>query len=279
MNKRCVKLTSILFLLICSFGIFSACNSSKTTTPAKNELSGAVTASGSTALLPLVKQAATDFMDSNKNVNVTVAGGGSGTGLQQAKDGVVDIGNSDIEAESGSGLVDHQIAIEPFAFVVNNGVKVTSLTKNQLIGIFSGNITNWKNVGGEDSKIMVITRQASSGTRRVIQKEVMGNSEFTKNAVTGDSNGAVKTTVINTPNSIGYVDFAYVDTKLKAISYNGISPTIENVKNGTYTLTSIGHMYTKAQPNPQAKAFIDYIQSPDFQNNALPKYQFVPVKK
>ena len=274
-----MKLTALLFLLLCSTGIFTACNSSKTTTPTKNEISGTVTASGSTALLPLVKQAATDFMDTNKNVNVTIAGGGSGTGLQQVKDGVVNIGNSDVEAEAGNGLIDHQIAIEPFAFVVNKGITTTSLTKDQLIGIFSGNITNWKAVGGKDSKIRVIMRQASSGTRKVIQKEVMGNSQFTNNAVTGDSNGAVKTTVMNTPNSIGYVDFAYVDSNLKAISYNGISPTIENVKNGTYTLTSIGHMYTKGEPKAEVKAFIDYIQSPTFQNNALSKYQFVPVKK
>lgn len=279
MNLRKISTIISIFLIIFSTSIFSSCNSSKTAVTTKTGLSGTVTASGSTALLPIVKQAATDFMTSNNNVNVTVSGGGSGTGIQQAKDGVVNIGDSDIVAESNSGLVDHQVAIEPFTFVVNKNVKINSLTKEQLIEIFSGTITNWKDVGGDDTKITLIMRQVSSGTRKTIQSEVMDNKGFTTNGVVQDSNGAVKKTVANTPNSIGYVDFAYVDSSLKAISYNGIAPTIDNVKNGKYMLTSTGHMYTKGEATGATKAFIEYIQSPTFQSNVLPKYQFVSVKK
>lgn len=277
--KRKLNLAILAFLLISMIGIVSGCSSSGTTTPTKTGLSGTVKASGSTALLPIVKQAASDFMASNKNVNVTVAAGGSGTGLQQVKDGVVDIGNSDVAAESNSGLIDHQVAIEPFAFVANNNVKVNNLTKEQLIGIFSGKIKNWKDIGGDDAKILVVMRQESSGTRKTIQKEVMGATSFTVNGVIGESNGAVKKTVAGTPYAIGFVDFAYVDTSLKAISYNGIAPTIDNVKNGKYTLTSIGHMYTKGEAAGSVKAFIEYIQSTKFQNDVLPKYQFVQIKK
>lgn len=269
-----------VFILIAIF-LFSACAKSNTGTGTSQNLNltGTVSASGSTALLPIVKQAAQEFMNTNKNLNVSVSGGGSGTGLQQVKNGTVNIGNSDVFAEGGSGLVDNQVAIEPFAFVVNNNVKVTNLTKQQLIGIFSGEITNWSQVGGDNAKINVVMRQASSGTRLTIQKIVMGNKKFTTQAVVIESSGAVKKTISITPNSIGYVDFAYVDNTLKAISFGGIAPTIDNVKNEKYTLKSIGHMYTKGTAKGAAKAFIDYIQGTDFQNRVLPKYQFIPIKK
>lgn len=271
-----------MFFLLSLIIIFALINSgcSKSGIPSTTtELTGTVSSSGSTALLPIVKQAATDFMNKNNKITISVAGGGSGTGLEQAKNGTVNIGNSDVFAASDSGLVDHQIAIEPFAFVVNNNVKVTSLTKEQLIGIFSGDIKNWKEVGGVDAKIAVIMRQASSGTRLTIQKEVMGNKNFTTSAVVGESSKAVKATVESTPNSIGYLDFAYIDSTLKAISYNGIAPTIDNVKNGKYTLTSIGHMYTKGEATGAAKAFIEYIKNPSFQDSILPKYKFIPMKR
>jgi phosphate transport system substrate-binding protein len=236
-----------------------------------------VTASGSTALLPIVKQAAEEYMDKHSDVNITVAGGGSGTGLQQVADGVVNIGNSDVYAAEGKGLVDHQVAIEPFLFVVNSDVLITGLTRNQVIGIFSGKITNWKQVGGKDKKISVIMRQASSGTRMTIQSLVMGNEQFTTNAVVQDSNGAVRTTVMRTPGAIGYIDLSYVVPTVRALKYEGVTPTMDNVKNGTYKLTGIGHMYTKGVATGATKDFIDYILSKDFQNRVLPKAMFVPI--
>lgn len=239
--------------------------------------SGNVTASGSSALLPIVKQAATDFIKKNTNVNIQVSGGGSGTGLQQAKDGVVNIGNSDVFAPEGSGLVDHQVCIEPFLFVTNSDVLVSSLTQTQIIGIFSGKIKNWKEVGGKDQKIAVIMRQASSGTRMTIQSIVMGNEQFTTNAVVQESAGAVRNTIIRTPGSIGYLDLAYVSPYTRTIKYNGVAPTIENVKNGTYKLNSVGHMYTKGEATGSVKAFIEYIQSKEFQSTVIPNFKFVPV--
>jgi phosphate transport system substrate-binding protein len=272
------KNITYLFILLTMLA-FSACAKSGTGTPQSIELTGTVSASGSTALLPIVKQAAQEFMNNNKNLNVTVSGGGSGTGLEQVKDGTVNIGNSDIFADSGSGLVDNQVAIEPFAFIVNNNVKISNLTKQQLIGIFSGNITNWSQVGGNNSKIAVVMRQASSGTRLTIQKLVMGDTKFTVHSVVADSSGAVKKTVSMTPNSIGYIDFAYIDNTLKAISYNGVAPTIANVKNDKYPLKSIGHMYTKGTSTAAVKGFIDYIRGADFQNRVLPKFKFIPIIK
>jgi phosphate transport system substrate-binding protein len=236
-----------------------------------------ITLSGSTALLPIIKTAATEFMSKNPDVTIQVAGGGSGTGLQQVKDGIVNIGNSDVYAAEGSGLIDHQVCIEPFLFVTNQSVLVPKLTHDQIVGIFSGKITNWKEVGGKNAKITVVMRQASSGTRMTIQFLVMGNEQFTKNAIVQDSSGAVRTTVAKTPGAIGYLDLSYVSTMTRPVKYDGIAPTIENVNNGTHKLISIGHMYTKGEATGSAKAFIDYILSKDFQNRALLSYKFVPI--
>lgn len=240
-------------------------------------LSGKIKCSGSTALLPIVKQAAEDFMKVNPKVSIEITGGGSGTGIKNVQDGVVDIGNSDVFAPENSGLVDHQIAIIPFLFIVNPSVGVDNLSKEDLVKIFSGRVTNWKEVGGNDQKITVIMRQASSGTRMTVQQLVMGSEQFTTNAIVQDSNGAVKTTVAKTPGAIGYVDLAYVDKTVKPLKYEGVECTIENAKNGKYKLVSIGHMYTKGQPSPLVKAFIDYVQSSTFQNRVLPYYKFAPV--
>lgn len=234
-----------------------------------------VTASGSTALLPIVKQAASDFMNSHPDVTIQVAGGGSGTGLQQVASGTVTIGDSDVFATDGSGLVDHQVAIEPFLFIVNSDVLITGLTHDQIVGIFSGKITNWKQVGGKNEKISVIMRAASSGTRMTIQSLVMGNEQFTTNSVIQDSAGSVRATVMRTPGAIGYVDLSYVSPTVRTLKYNGVAPTIENVKNGTYKLISYGHMYTKGEATGNTKAFIEYIMSKDFQAKTLPQFKFV----
>lgn len=236
-----------------------------------------ITTSGSTALLPIVKQAATEFMDKNKGATIQVAGGGSGTGLQQVADGIVNIGNSDVYATNGGGLVDHQAAIEPFLFIINSDIILSGLTHDQVVGIFSGKITNWKQVGGKDEKISVIMRSASSGTRMTIQSLVMGNEQFTNNSAVQDSNGSVRTTVMRTPGAIGYVDLSYVSPTVRILKYDGVAPTIENVKNGTYKLIGIGHMYTKGEATGTTKAFIDYILSKDFQNRILPQFKFVSI--
>lgn len=273
MKKLIIIIASVVILAL----IFAGC--SKENKKTVEGINGTVSCSGSTALLPIVKQGAEDFMSANANVTVTTAGGGSGTGLQQASDGIVNIGDSDVFAKAGSQLVDHQVALEPFSFIVNNGIKVSNLTTQQLVDIFSGKITNWKDVGGADMKIAIIMRSASSGTRMTIQSLVMDKyqANFATSGVVQDSSGAVKSTVSKTPGAIGYIDFAYIDASLKALSYNGVTPTIENVKNKKYTLTSTGHMYTKGEPSVAVAAFIKYIQSAAFQNKVLPVYKFVPL--
>jgi len=284
----------IALTAIMSFGLLTGCGQKDTgtggaastapsATPAATqttELTGTVSASGSSALLPLVKQAATEFMDQNKKVTVNVTAGGSGTGLKNVAEGASDIGNSDVEAGKeyeGKGLVDHVVAIAPFAMIVNKDVNVDNLTKEQAAKIYAGEITNWKEVGGADKKITVIHRPDSSGSRKLVKQIVLGDKEFTKEGVTQESSGAMKTAVAQTPGSIGYIDAPYIDDSLKAVKFDGVAYSKEAIKDGSYKLYGIEHMYTKGEPTGAVKAFIDYILSKDFQEKRVEELKFLPA--
>jgi phosphate transport system substrate-binding protein len=176
----------------------------------KVELSGTVTAAGSTALQPLAEEAANEIQGTYPNLSVTVQGGGSGTGVNQVAAGAVDIGNSDVpsaeklEDQSQAGkLVDTEVAGMAFALVVNKDVQVQSLTEEQIQGIFSGKVKNWKEVGGNDEAINVINRPASSGTRATFVKTLMNDVKVDESIGTAqDSSGAVEQAVNSTPGAI-----------------------------------------------------------------------------
>jgi phosphate transport system substrate-binding protein len=255
----------------------------KTTTPATEELSGKITAAGSTALLPLVKQAATEFQNSHKNVTIDVSGGGSGTGLKQVAEGSVTIGNSDVESGKdyeGKGLVDHQVAVAPFVLVTNKDVTLTNVTKEQAGKIFTGEITNWKDVGGKDEKITIVGRPESSGSRKLIKQLVLPEGkDFAKDAIAQDSTGALRQTVEQTAGAIGYMDAPYVTDKVNVLKYEGVEYKPENLYNGTYKLYAFEHMYTKGEPDKVTKAFLDYMMSDEFQTKFVEQLKFIPVSK
>ncbi|MFD0677958.1 MULTISPECIES: phosphate ABC transporter substrate-binding protein [unclassified Paenibacillus] len=247
--------------------------------PAK-EISGTVTASGSSALLPLVKQAATEFMEKNPKVTVNVTAGGSGTGLKNVADGTSDIGNSDIEAGpeyKDKGLVDHVAAIAPFALIVNKDVNIDNLTKAQAADIFMGKITNWKEVGGNDEKIVVVHRPDSSGSKALVKQIVLDGKEFTKDGVTQESSGAVATTVGSTKGSVGYVDTPYLNDTIKALKFEGVAFSKDTIKDGKYPLYGVEHMYTKGEAKDAVKAFLDYVTSADFQGKRVEELKFLPA--
>jgi phosphate transport system substrate-binding protein len=243
-------------------------------------LTGKVTVMGSTALLPMAKDAAVKFMAENHGVTVNVSGGGSFTGLQQVAAGAVDIGISDVEPPAGDPayreLVDHVVAVAPFLLIVHPQVGVDNLTREQAVDVFTGRVKNWRELGGKDGVITIIHRPKSSGSRQVIKDTVLGGQEFTGNATVMNSNGEVRQAVASTPGSIGYIDAAYLNDSVKALKYNGSTYTAENVANGSYPIYSLEHMYTKGNPKGAVKAYIDFVLSAPFQAD-IEKMGFLPV--
>ncbi|WP_026486001.1 phosphate ABC transporter substrate-binding protein [Caldanaerobius polysaccharolyticus] len=275
--KASKKLLATLAILLAVIFVFAGCKSQGNSTSdgrqggsgsSSSNISGTLTIAGSTALQPLVEQAANQFMSKYPSVQITVQGGGSGSGLSMVADGSINIGDSDIFAEekldaaTAKQLVDHKVAVVGFATIVNPKVTVDNLTKQQLIDIFTGKIKNWKDVGGPDQKITVINRPASSGTRATFKKYALDGKEETQGlALTEDSSGAVRKAVADTAGAISYLALSYVDNSVKALKIGGVAPTVENITSGKYPIWSYEHMYTKGEPTGAAKAFLDYMIS------------------
>jgi phosphate transport system substrate-binding protein len=254
---------------------------------ATSSLKGKIVINGSSALLPLTLQAKNEFQKLNPRVKISASAAGSITGPQSVRKGIADIGAVDWDASTDvpgfkkfDGQVASKVAVIPFAAVVNPNVTVSSLTTKQLQDIFSGTVTNWKDVGGSDASIIVVNRAFGSGTRVNFQMKALASSEFMSkgsNYKEVKSSGDMKTAVETTPNAIGYIDLVYVTSKMKALQINGVAPTEANVINGTYKVWGFGYYMTKGQPTGAVKAFIQYIQSAKFQNGSLKKLKFIPI--
>lgn len=253
-------------------------NNSGSTTTSPGE---PVTAVGSTALQPLVEQTAKDFMAKNQGVQIQVQGGGSGTGLSQVASGAATIGNSDIFAEEKKGipaneLVDHKVAVVGMAAAVSPKVKVDNLTKQQLIDIFTGKITNWKDVGGDDMKITLVNRPKSSGTRATFNMFAMDGKEEAE-GITEDSSGTVRKIIAETPGAIGYLALSYFNDTVKSLKLDGVEANAENITTNKYPVWAYEHMYTKGEPTGNAKAFLDFIMSEEVQKKTITELGFLPI--
>ncbi len=254
---------------------------------AASSLKGKIVINGSSALLPLTLQAANEFKKLNPKVKISASAAGSITGPQSVRKGIADIGAVDWDASQDvpgfkkfDGQVAHKVAIIPFAAVVNKNVKVDDLSTKQLQDIFSGKVTNWKDVGGDDADIIVVNRAFGSGTRVNFQMKALQGTDFISkgnNYKEVKSSGDMKTAVETTPNAIGYMDLVYVTSNMKAVKINKVAPTEANVVNGTYKVWGYGYYMTKGEPNEVTKAFIEYIQSAKFQNGSLKKLKFIPI--
>lgn len=246
---------------------------------ATEELSGTLSMNGSTSMEKVIKAVNGAFMEKNKGVTVNLNLTGSGTGIQEASEGKCDIGNSsrklkDDEAEKLDATV---IGLDGIALVVNPTNKLEDITIEDLAKVYSGEITNWKDLGGDDKAIVVIGREDGSGTRDGFESIVMGDKQ-PQYAQELESTGSVINAVATTDGAIGYASLANVDETVKALKIGGVEATEENVKSGAYEVQRPFICATlKDSDNKLVKAYLDFILSEEGQALVLAQGA-VPVK-
>ncbi|MEQ6365773.1 phosphate ABC transporter substrate-binding protein [Lactiplantibacillus plantarum] len=268
-------------ILLAGCGSSSATSTKSTSSSSGSSKTTKIVATGSTALQPLVEQAGQAYQNEHANVTIKVQGGGSGAGLSQVAKGSVNIGNSDLFAQeqkglNAKGLVDHKVAVVGMAPVINKDAGVTNISKEQLIKIFQGKITNWKDVGGKDEKITVVNRAQGSGTRATFEKWGLDNAKVATSQEQ-DSNGTVQKIVSTTPGAISYLAFSYVKSDVQALSIDNVKPTEANVATNKWKIWAYEHMYTKGQPTGELKNFLTYMTSKAVQGSLVEKLGYIPL--
>lgn len=264
---------ALLGAMLAAAGLMAGCSKdqSQTTQPqpgASTELSGELTVAGSTSVQPFSEVLAEEFMAKNPKVKVNVQGGGSTQGVEAAINGAAGIGaiSRDLKSdEKAKGLVENKIALDGIAIVVNPANSISGLKAEDVRNIYLGNITNWKQLGGKDEAITVVSREEGSGTLDGFVNLVMNKESVTKKAIIQNSTGAVATTVAGDPKAIGFISLSKVDSKVKALAIDGQQPTTENIKKDAYKLYRPFYYITKGESHGLAKAFIDFVLSPDGQ--------------
>ncbi len=289
-NKILVLLLAAVLLMATLAGCSPADNegTDKTGTAGSGN-GGSITVNGSTSVQPLAEELAKAYVEKNPGNTIDIQGGGSGVGIKSATDGVVDIGMSSRELKTEEKtLKEFKIAVDGIAVIINPANGVKDLTMAQLFKIYTGEITDWKDVGGKPGKITVVTREEGSGTRGAFIElagiEVKeGDTKVDKtiaDAITQGSTGAVMTTVAGDPNAIGYASFgsAKEKTDIKLIGVDGKACTEENIYAGEYKISRPFLMLTQAEPTGLAKSFLDFIMSPEGQE-IVAKHSYLKAVK
>ena len=266
------KLLTVLLTVLMVLGLSACSNNSaadRNTDKENNQtetLSGKLSLSGSTSMEKVCEALAETFMEEYPDVTVTVEYTGSGAGIESVTNKMVDIGNSSRalkDTEKEKGVVENVIAIDGIAVITNNSNEVENLTKEDLIKIYTGEIKNWKELGGKDENIVVLGREAGSGTRGAFE-ELLGIVDSCVYAGELDSTGGVKAKVASTEGTIGYVSLDVVDDTVKALKLDGVEATEANIKAGSYLLSRPFVMATNGEISAQneiVQTWFDYIKS------------------
>jgi phosphate transport system substrate-binding protein len=242
---------------------------------------------GSTTVLPIAQAALEAYMKLNKGVQISLSGGGSGDGIKALLDSTTDIANSsreikkeEIELAASRGIkpMPQVIAYDALTPVVNPKNKVKDLTIDQLSQIYQGKISNWKEVGGDDLKIIVISRDSSSGTFESWDSFVMQKAKVTPKAQMLASSGAIYTAVSKNKNAISYLGMGYVKKGVKSLTVNGVAASAETALSKAYPLSRELYMYTNGEPAGEAAKFIAFVKGPEGQK-IVEKEGFVPLVK
>ena len=271
------KTIAVICTVLAAAMIFAACgaqqkNESKKSTDNKQEqtLSGSISMAGSTSMEKLANALSEGFMNDNPDVTVTAEFIGSSAGIESVSNGSVDIGNASRElkdSELSQGLEANVVAIDGIAVIVNKSCNMDSISKDDLCKVYTGEIKNWNALGGSDDPIVVIGREAGSGTRDAFE-ELLELADKCQYAGELDSTGAVLTKVASTPGAIGYISLDVLDDSVTALRLEGTEPTEENIKAGKYLLSRPFIMATKgkiSEQNEQVQAWFDYINSDEGQ--------------
>ena len=270
------KIISILLAAVMVMALLAGCgsknkdNTNDNNTPNNNqttELSGSVSTNGSTSMDKVIGALREQFMADHKNVTVTYDPTGSGSGIEAVKNGTADIGlasRSLKDEEKADGLTETVIALDGIAVIVNAQSKVTDLTVEQIAKIFTGEITDWSQVGGDPGAISCIGRESGSGTRDGFES-ITGTKDSCKLDQELTSTGGVIEAVAGNPNAIGYASLSAVDETVKAITVGGVEPTEETVLDGSYAIQrNFNFIVSDSTPlSEAAQAFVDFATSAD----------------
>ncbi len=254
--KYSVVMVAIVIVAITGYLVFTSAENSNT-----------ITIAGSTSAAPIAQALANAYMSNHPGIKIKVSGGDSSVGINDVRSGQVDIGTSsrNLTSSEANGLSQYIIGQDAISIIVNQQNPVNSISLNQLEGIYTGNITNWDQVGGNNSPITPVTREAGSGTRTDFEKFVMNNNTFASDVQVATFNYGLLQTVAVTPNAIGYIAHDYLNNEVKLLQVNNVTLTQQSVQNGSYPLNRNLLFLVKGTPTCNIKDFIDFTMSPEGQ--------------
>ena len=243
---------------------------------------------GSTTVLPVMQKAGEAFMAANPGINLAISGGGSGNGIKALNEGLCDIAmasrdikSSEVEQGRAKGVepVRTAVAVDALVPVVHPENPVGNLSVEQLRGIYAGSITNWKEVGGADSAIVVISRDTSSGTYEIWADIIMKKEKVAASALMQASNGAVAQAVAKNKKAVGYIGFGYLNGSLKKVNVNGVEATPATALAREWPIARELYIFTNGQPAGAAKRLVDFLLDPQKGQKAVSEVGYIPLQK